>query len=84
MKKRKVHVRRAALVGLFTLANGVVAIATDYSDFEPRAFAPLATVTVATDYARRWEPTGAPRSEEAVAVRPGYFGIVHPDQENDG
>ena len=77
--------RKAAFVGLITLANGVVAIATDYSDFEPRAFVPLpttATGTLMSDFSA-WKRTSPSGSEELAAVRPRYIGVVG-DQEDDG
>ena len=74
--------QRAGLVGLIAVANGVVAIATDYSDFEPRAFVPLATATVVSDLGV-WERTSASGSEELAAMRSGYFGFVR-DQKDDG
>ncbi len=82
---KRVHVRKAALVGLITLANGVVAIATDYSDFEPRAFVPMptaATGTLLSDFSA-WKRTSTSGSEELAAVRSSYIGVVR-DQEDDG
>lgn len=84
MNKRKVLVRRTALFGLVALANGVVAIATDYSDYEPGAFLPLAktTGTLMSDFSL-WERTSASGLEGLEAVRSGYYGFVL-DQEDDG
>ena len=79
VRKRRVHVRKAALVGLITLANGVVAIATDYSDFEPTT---TATGTLLSDFSA-WERTSASGSEGLAAVRSTYIGVVR-DQEGEG